>query len=71
MHTMEKLTETFDVEGMTCNGCIRKVREALQKVDGIEIEDLSIRSAEITYDPSEVERSTIVEAIRAEGYDVE
>ena len=68
---MEKLTETFEVEGMTCNGCMRKVREALEKVEGVEIEDLSIRSAEITYDPTAVDRSAIVDAIRAEGYEVE
>ena len=68
---MEKLTETLEVEGMTCTGCMRRVRQALESVDGVVIEDLSIRSAEITYDPSVVNRSAIVDAIRDEGYEVE
>jgi copper chaperone len=67
---MEKLTERLEIEGMTCGGCIRHVRSALVGMNGVEIEDMSIGSAEIAYDPSKTTREEIIETIREQGYAV-
>ena len=68
---MEKLTEKLEIEGMTCGGCMRQVRSALVGMPGVEIEDMSIGSAEIAYDPSKTTRESIIETIRDQGYGVQ
>lgn len=67
---MEKLKETLEIEGMTCGGCVRHVRGALAALPGVEIESVSIGSAEIAYDPDATSREAIVETVRGEGYGV-
>ena len=63
-------TETITIEGMTCQHCVKAVREALEDLEGVQVDDVQIGSARITYDPDEVERDEIVEAVEDEGYEV-
>jgi copper chaperone CopZ len=51
---MENQTTVLDVTGMTCNNCVKHVREALQKVPGVaEVQvDLSAGSATVKHDGS-------------------
>jgi copper chaperone CopZ len=67
---MGRLTETIEIEGMTCGKCAYHVRQALQGVQGVEVENVEIGSAEISYDPENINRSTIITAIKEEGYTV-
>lgn len=67
------VTQTFDVEGMTCGGCEVAVRAAVGKLDGIEKVTASHEEgiAEVTYDPDQVTTTAIVEAIEKLGYETE
>ena len=65
---MEKLTERIAIDGMTCGSCVRHVRQALEGMEGVEVETIEIGSAEVSYDPAEIAREQIIEAIKDEGY---
>lgn len=67
---MEKQSERLLIEGMTCGSCVRHVRQAIGAIDGVDVAGIEIGSAEIVYDPAHVDRTAIIEAIRAEGYGV-
>lgn len=67
---MEKRTETFAIDGMTCGSCVRHVRSALAAIDGLELGEIVIGTAEVRYDPAILDRNTIVGVIREEGYGV-
>ena len=41
-------TLTFDIEGMTCNGCVSSVKTALAKVDGVRAVDVSLAPGKAT-----------------------
>ena len=58
----------FDVTGMSCGGCVRHVTDALRQVAGVEIRDVSVGSAQVSFDPAETTAQTVADAIRAAGY---
>ena len=66
----DKKTETFEIQGMSCGHCVRAVREALDEVDGVTVEDVGIGSARVAYDPQQTDRARIVEAVEEAGYAV-
>ena len=67
---MEQQKETIAITGMTCGNCVKHVQKALAEIDGVTVGDVTIGSAEVSYDPEQVDRATIVEAIEESGYEV-
>ena len=67
---MEKVTETLEIDGMTCGGCMHIVRTALGAIEGVEIKEMTLSTAEVAYDSADVSHDVIVEAIRGQGFDV-
>jgi copper chaperone len=66
---MEKLVETYAVQGMTCQHCFRAVEKALAKVQGVSrVVAVDLDRAEATIEGSPDEQAVIA-AIRAEGYE--
>lgn len=65
---MEKSTERIAIEGMTCGNCVRHVRQALENLEGVDVKNVEIGSAEVSFDPGDIDRDEIIEAIREEGY---
>ena len=63
-------TIKLQVEGMTCNHCVKSVEGAVQEVGAAGKVDLASKSVEITFDESKVAVNTIKEAIEDQGYDV-
>ena len=59
---------TLNIKGMSCQHCVRAVREALEKLKGVVVHDVQIGSAEVSYDPDEVSFTAIKTAIEEEGY---
>jgi len=57
------------IDGMGCEHCIKSVREALEEINGIEVLDVKIGSAEV-----EAENDSILNEIREKlddaGYDL-
>ncbi len=65
------VARSFNVDGMSCNGCEQNVIEGLSGIDGVsEIEaNHGTGSVEVEADSS-VDDGTLVDAIETAGYDV-
>jgi copper chaperone len=63
---MEKVE--FTIEGMTCEHCVRAVRGRLERSAGVKVEDVTVGTAKIEYDPSKTNIDDLEEAIADEGY---
>jgi len=68
---MSTTTATFAVDGMTCNGCVRSVTNAIRQVPGIANVDVSLgdKRANVEYDPATCTPAQIVGAIVGAGFD--
>lgn len=68
---MEKIT--LKVEGMSCGHCKAAVEKALKGTNGVRTAEvnLTLKSVEVTYDQSMVDRASLVSAIEDVGYDVQ
>ena len=58
----------LNIEGMTCEHCVRAVRGRLEQTAGVKVQRVDIGSASIEYDPSKTNLDDIEEAIADEGY---
>jgi copper chaperone len=67
---MENQTIILDVSGMTCNNCVRHVREALEKVAGVaEVEvDLGAGRATVKHGGGAV-LASLIAAVDDAGYE--
>lgn len=63
---MEKLS--LAIEGMSCGNCVRHVRQALEELDGVQVDSVEIGSAAVHYDPAAQTPQRIVEAVEEAGY---
>ena len=58
----------IEIQGMTCQHCVRAVREALTAVDGVNVERVGIGSALVAYDPERTTPTALVSAVKGQGY---
>jgi copper ion binding protein len=65
-----KTTETIQIQGMSCGHCVQAVREALQEAEGIEVQNVEIGAAQVSYDTEKTSREHIEEVIEDAGYTV-
>lgn len=61
----------IEIVGMTCEHCVRAVRNRLASTAGVEVVEVRIGAADIRQDPSKVSRDEISDAISDEGYTVD
>ena len=63
-------TATLKISGMTCGHCVRTVKEALEKVDGVEDArvDLEEGRAVVAYDAARTSSRALANAVMNEGY---
>jgi len=63
---------TFDVEGMTCASCVRRVERALEKVPGVQQANVNLATeqASVRLLPGAASRDDLVRAIEKAGYGV-
>jgi copper chaperone len=64
-------TTKIVVNGMTCNGCVNSVANALARVAGVSKTDVSLagRSATVEFDPAATTPGEIVAAIEGAGFE--
>ena len=62
------MTETLTIDGMTCEHCVRAVRDALEGVDGVTVESVQIGEARVDLDETRVTTDGIATALEEEGY---
>jgi len=63
---------TMHVEGMSCQHCVKRVKNAIHSIDGVTNVEVSLeqKSAIILFDESKVRISTIEETVEEAGYHV-
>jgi copper chaperone len=68
---MSTTTATFAVDGMTCNGCVKSVTNAIRQSPGVANVDVSLgdKRATVEYDPSVCSPAQIVDAIVGAGFE--
>jgi copper chaperone len=65
---MDRLT--MKIDGMSCGHCVGSVTNALEALDGVDVEHVSIGEATVAYDPGATSPATITQAVEDEGYAV-
>jgi copper chaperone CopZ len=66
-------TESYriPVKGMSCQHCVGRVRAALEKLEGVKVQAVSIGEASVAVDPARTGRNEILAALRFAGYSPE
>lgn len=59
---------TLKVEGMHCGGCVRRVKAALEAVEGATVEDVQVGSARGSFDPEQTDAAELAEAVNRIGF---
>lgn len=59
---------TIAIQGMSCAHCVAAVKGALHRLEGVQVQDVKIGSAQVAYDPAAVTPARIAEAVADEGY---
>ena len=68
---MEK-TATISIEGMSCEHCVRAVKDALSSQNGVKSVDVSLegKNARVVYDDEHTRLNDLESTIVEEGYEV-
>ncbi|WP_411344830.1 copper ion binding protein [Paenibacillus sp. WLX1005] len=61
---------TLEVEGMSCQHCVKAVEGALAEIGATGKVNLEGKSVDIEYDENQVDVVKLTEAIEDQGYDV-
>jgi len=61
-------TNRLELQGMSCQHCVRRVRDTLESLDGVDVESVEIGSAAIRIDPDTIAMEKVEEALRDAGY---
>jgi copper chaperone CopZ len=62
-------TVALTIGGMSCQHCVRAVREALEAVPGVTVEQVAIGTAAVSFDPALASPQVIAAAVSDAGYD--
>ncbi len=57
------------VSGMSCGHCVSAVTSALKKIDGVNVESVTVGSASVSFDPGVTNAGQIRSAIEDAGYE--
>jgi copper chaperone CopZ len=55
------------IENMHCDACVRRVRQALEKVEGVQVGDVRVGGASVQA-PDTVPETAMVSAVEKAGY---
>lgn len=61
---------TINIDGMSCQRCVMKVKHALEGLAGISDLSVEVGSAKISFDETKVQQSDIEKAIIEAGYKI-
>jgi len=61
----------IEIVGMTCEHCVRAVKNRLSATPGVSVSDVKVGSADIQLDESKSTMADVEEAISDEGYTVD
>jgi len=66
---MTEAKYSFDIQGMTCDHCVRAVKNALEDVSGVESADVKIGHADVKASDEDL-HDRLASAIKEEGYEI-
>lgn len=67
---VDLISVDLGVTGMTCTSCSSRVQRKLNKVEGVDATvNFSTETASVTYDPSRVDETGILDIVRNAGYE--
>ncbi|MBF0608323.1 MAG: heavy-metal-associated domain-containing protein [Magnetococcales bacterium] len=61
---------TFEIDGMSCNHCVARLRKAIESLPGVLSSDVGIGRATVDADDTRLSRDMLVQAIEGAGYKV-
>ena len=64
-------SKTLRISGMNCQHCVKAVKEELETIEGLDVQDVQIGSAQVTYAEEMVNRDMIRKAIDEAGFVLE
>lgn len=64
---MEDLTLT--IQDMSCGHCVQSINKVLSALKGVQVDEVKIGEATLSYDPHRVTPEHIIHAIKEAGYD--
>ena len=70
MSTTTSSTQTFTVTGMTCGGCVRRVRSAIEELDGVSAVDVRLEGGVVTVASNgPLDPAAVTSAVAETGYE--
>ena len=63
---------SITIGGMTCDGCVRSVKQVMSKLPGVASFDVSLAQNQVTvnFDPQVVGTTRIMQSIENAGYEI-
>ena len=61
-------TDRIKVEGMSCEHCVARVKDALIGLEGVQVESVQIGEVVVSLYSGEVGREAVLAAIQSAGY---
>jgi len=61
---------TINIEGMSCQHCVMRVKRALEGLAGVSDLSVEIGSARVTFDESRIQQADIENAVIKAGYKI-
>lgn len=61
-------TLALQIDGMTCQHCVRAVNEALTDLPGVTVERVEIGKASVELDEARVQPAQVIDAVQDAGF---
>ncbi len=61
----------LNVQGMTCEMCVKHVKQGLEGVPGVQSAVVDLATNTATVQSADVDAETLIEAVQEEGYDAQ
>ena len=58
------------IDGMHCDACVRRVREALDRLPGVAVKEVKVGEARVERDPSLASDESLRTTIEAQGFEL-
>jgi copper chaperone CopZ len=65
---MMKQQLNLAIDGMHCDGCVRRVTAALAKVPGAEVEKVEVGTARVSFDTEKATKEELIDAVQRIGF---
>jgi copper chaperone len=56
------------IEGMHCEGCVRRVTQALNALGGVRVDSVEVGSASVILDPAQTSPEQVAAAVNGMGF---